>query len=156
MINFDEMTALYNMCDCVVNRSSNEGFGLPTLEAMMCGKPIIVIKTGGLTRQVENQTTGEQYGIAIEPEVKVLAGNQTVPFIYEDFISHKTLADAFMKMYELGQTKREEIGLRAAARARVEYNLEDIVSEWDRTLSSTIASWEDPTTDKNTWKVTEL
>lgn len=52
-IGFQDMNTLYNVCDTIVNRSCNEGFGLPTLEMMMCGKPIIALKTGGLTRQVE-------------------------------------------------------------------------------------------------------
>jgi len=69
-VNFQEMNAIYNTFDTIVNRSSNEGFGLPTLEAAMCAKPIIAIKTGGLTRQVVDHVTGEMYGIGIDPDVR--------------------------------------------------------------------------------------
>ena len=150
-IGFHEMKALYNVCDTVVNRSCNEGFGLPTLEAMMCGKPIITIKTGGLTRQVENPETKEQYGIGIEPEVKTMVGNHMVPYIYEDFISHETLANAFMQMYEMGPSGREKLGNKALNYARQNYDVKKVVADWDRTLTETMSNWRKPR-----WKVVEL
>lgn len=155
-VGFNEMKSLYNVCDTIVNRSCNEGFGLPTLEAMMCGKPIIAIKTGGLTRQVEHPETGEQYGIALEPDVRSLVGNQMVPYIYEDFVSYETLKNAFMKMYDYGPEKREEIGRRAMERSRKDYNLKKVVADWDRTLSETINKWKDPSVDNGKWKAVEL
>lgn len=153
-IGFNEMSLLYNVCDTIVNRSANEGFGLGTLEAMMCGKPIITIKTGGLTRQVENPDTGEQYGIGLNPDVRCLVGNHLVPYIYEDFISHETLRDAFLKMHDMGPEARESLGNKAMLRAREEYSLEKIVSEWDRTLSDKIENWKSSRPLR--WSKTEL
>jgi glycosyltransferase involved in cell wall biosynthesis len=140
-VGFPEMNALYNFSDVIVNRSCNEGFGLGTLEAMMAGRPIIALKTGGLTRQVEDYRTGEQYGIALEPEVKTLVGNQMVPYIYEDFISHETLAKAFMTVYEWGPEKRAEVGQRAMAHAHQDYNIDHMFNEWDRTLTHLLSTW---------------
>jgi glycosyltransferase involved in cell wall biosynthesis len=138
---FEDMSLLYNSFDTIVNRSCNEGFGLPTLESMMCGKPIIALKTGGLTRQVEDAETGEQFGIGLDPEVKCLVGNQMVPYIYEDFISHETLANAFMRMYELGPEGRKQLGLKAMEHAHKDYGLEKIVEDWDKSLSTIIDAW---------------
>lgn len=140
-IGFPEMVGLYNMADTVVNRSSNEGFGLGTLEAMMCGKPIIAIKTGGLTRQVENHETGEQYGVAMEPEVKSLVGNQLVPYIFEDFVSHETVSKSFMKIYQLTPEQREALGKRAMEHAHADYDLPTVISKWDSTLTDCIENW---------------
>lgn len=153
-IGFNEMKALYNSCDTIINRSCNEGFGLPTLEMMMCGKPIIALKTGGLSRQVQDPETGEQYGIALEPEVRTMVGNHMVPYIYEDFVSHKTTSDAFMKMYEMGPEKREELGNKAMHRARREYDLKKMVSDWDTSIESTIEKWK--SVEENKWKVIDL
>lgn len=140
-VDFNEMRAIYSACDTVVNRSSNEGFGLPTLEAMMCGKPIIAIKTGGLTRQVEDIETGEQFGIALEPDVKSLVGNQLVPFIYEDFITHDKLTNAFMEMFEWGPEKRKQVGQRALEHAAKDYDLNKVISAWDESLTSLLDGW---------------
>lgn len=153
-IGFNEMKLLYNACDTIVNRSCNEGFGLPTLEMMMCGKPIIVIKTGGLTRQVEDPITGEQFGIGMDPEVRTMVGNHMVPYILEDFVSHKTLSNAFMKMYEMGPEAREELGRKAMVRARREYDVNKMVSDWDTSLERTIDTFKSGVNPK--WKVTEL
>jgi len=152
-VGFNEMNSLYNVSDTVVNRSCAEGFGLPTLEAMMAGKPIIAIKTGGLTRQVEDHETGEQYGVAMEPDVKILVGNQSVPFIWEDVITHKTLADAFMKMYEFGPEERERIGLRAKEHALKDYDMKNLIIDWDKSLTDLSENWRDK---HQRWSVTEL
>lgn len=153
-IGFNDMNLLYNSCDTIVNRSCNEGFGLPTLEMAMCGKPIIALKTGGLTRQVEDPDTGEQVGIGMDPEVRTMVGNHMVPYIYEDFVSHETLRDAFMKMYDMGEDGRNELGKKALARVKKEYDLNRIVSDWDRTLESTIEKWKSKSEPR--WKVSEI
>ncbi len=44
----NDMVALYNTCDCLVHPYRGEGFGLPVLEAMACGRPVIVT-AGGAT-----------------------------------------------------------------------------------------------------------
>ena len=155
-IGFQEMSTLYNVCDCVVNRSMNEGFGLPVLESILCGKPPIVVKTGGLTRQVYDDETGEKYGIGLDPEVRTLAGNHFVPYIYEDFVSHKTFANAFMEMYELGPEGRAALGNKARERAKKEYNLKKVVSDWDNTLDSTISRWRDDRKSFDRWSKIEL
>lgn len=41
----DDMAALYRSCDVLVHPYRGEGFGMPVLEAMACGLPVIV--TGG-------------------------------------------------------------------------------------------------------------
>lgn len=147
-VGFNEMNALYNSADIVVSKSCNEGFGLSTLEAMMCGKPIIAIKTGGLTRQVVNHLTGEENGVALDPEVKTLVGNQNVPYIYEDMVSNETYAKGLMKLYEMGNEGRKSVGLRAREYAMNEFSMERLITEWDRTLTQTIERCK----SNKTWK----
>jgi glycosyltransferase involved in cell wall biosynthesis len=140
-IGFEQMNALYNISDTIVNRSCNEGFGLPMLEMKMAAKPIIALKTGGLTRQVEDRETKEQYGVALEPEVRTLVGNQMVPYIYEDFVSHEAVARAFMKLYEMGPKERDKLGARCRAHALRDYDINKMIDAWDTTLTSLIESW---------------
>lgn len=151
-IGFAEMNSLYNLADTIVNRSCNEGFGLPTLEMMMAGKPIIALKTGGLTRQVQDHETGEEYGIALEPEVRTLVGNQMVPYIYEDFVSHSTVAKAFMKMFEMGPEERERLGQRAREHALKDYDMQRLINDWDQSLTKLTSEWK----KGNRWSTVEI
>ena len=50
-ISTKQVSYLYNICDVYINLASNEGFGLGSLEALTCGKPVIVNVTGGLQDQ---------------------------------------------------------------------------------------------------------
>ncbi len=50
----DDLLFLYNMCHLFVFPSIHEGFGLPALEAMACGAPVIVSNTSSLPEVVNN------------------------------------------------------------------------------------------------------
>ena len=59
-----------------------------------------------------------------------------------------------MKMYELGPDKRNEIGLKAQAHAHKNYDLDDIILKWDRTLENVIDQWK--FSKPKTWELIEL
>ncbi len=44
----EDKTALYQLASCFVFPSSYEGFGLPPLEAMACGVPVVTTGSGSL------------------------------------------------------------------------------------------------------------
>jgi len=44
----DQLVALYNLSSCVVYPSLFEGFGLPPLEAMACGAPVVTSNGGAI------------------------------------------------------------------------------------------------------------
>lgn len=152
-IGFNEMNSLYNLSDVVINMSLNEGFGLSALEAKMAGRPVIAIKTGGLTRQVQDHETNEQYGVALDPEVKLLVGNQLVPYIYEDMVSHETIAKAMMKMYELSPEEKEKLGTRCREHAVKNYSMSSLITTWDETLSKLTSTWKN---EHERWNVVSL
>lgn len=51
-VNEDDLVLLYNTADLFIWLSSYEGFGLPPLEAMACGTPVVTTKMGSLPEAV--------------------------------------------------------------------------------------------------------
>lgn len=130
------------MVENVTVSNCNEGFGLSVLEGKMCEKPIVSIKTGGLTRQIVDHESGEEYGVALDPEIRSLVGNQLVPYIYEDFVSNETFASGILKLYDMGPEKRASIGAAARRHALKNYNLNNLIDSWDKSLTDLFTRWE--------------
>lgn len=140
-VEFDKINILHNISDCCINIATNEGFGLATLEAMYCGKPIIALKTGGLARQVVDYRDGSQNGIALDPDARDLVGSQMVPYIFEDHVNNNKVAGALLQMYEFGPTERAALGQKARDYALSEFSRTKMVSDWNKTLMNTIETW---------------
>lgn len=66
-VSMDELVSLYNLATVYVQPSFDEGFGLPVLEAMACGCPVISSNYGSLPEVVGDA------GIKIEPTVNKLS-----------------------------------------------------------------------------------
>jgi glycosyltransferase involved in cell wall biosynthesis len=65
----EDLVALYNAADLFVYPSIFEGFGLPALEAMACGTPVITSNTSALP-----ETVGDA-ALMVDPlDVEALAG----------------------------------------------------------------------------------
>ena len=139
----EELARIINMCDCTINISDAEGFGLGTLESLSCGVPIIVNMTGGLQEQV---TDGENwFGIGIEPASKAIIGSQDVPYIYEDRINKDDFIDALTKMLEMPEDERQKLGELGRNHVQKNYNFETFCNDWIKTIDETIenhGSWE--------------
>lgn len=153
-LDFQKMNVIYNLSDVVINVSLNEGFGLSLLEAKMAAKPLIAVKTGGMIEQVFDDETGTEFGCALEPDVKSLVGNQMIPYIYEDYVSHKKVTDAIMKMYKLPQSERERIGNLAQINAQTKFNIKNTINDWDISLTKLINDWKN--SDIKRWNVNSI
>ena len=133
-----QLCYLYNIADVQINMASNEGFGLTTCEALMCGTPISVTVTGGLQDQVgfkykDKFITYEDYSWIdslhddkkwkdnedltwgdwckpIWPSNRSLQGSIPTPYIYDDRPRSDDFADAIKEWYDMGKEKREECG----------------------------------------------
>jgi len=154
-VEFQQMNLLHNMVDCTINIAKNEGFGLSTLISLQCGKPIVALKTGGLTRQAVDHRDGTELGAAIEPVTRKLVGSQMVPYIYEDFASQEDVANGLMKIYRMTPEEKVAFQEKATAYVDAEFNYEKMISEWDRTLTETISSWEAKKKEKK-WALVPL
>lgn len=151
-VEFEKMNIFHNVSDACINISYAEGFGLATLEAMQVGNPIIAIKTGGLTRQVVDHRDGSENGIALPVEMQALVGSQLVPYIYEDYVSNETVANAIHEMYKWGPEKRKEIGQKARRYVKSDFNLQKTIDMWHETLVDLCQTWK----NKKRWSLEEI
>jgi glycosyltransferase involved in cell wall biosynthesis len=127
-----ELNAMYNVADVVVNIGSNEGWGLSSTESILSGTPIINNVTGGLQDQCgfvdENEEwirfngefatnhTGKfkLHGVwakPVFPSNRSLQGSPQTPYIFDDRVSYEDVADAIAYWYNTPETLREQMGL---------------------------------------------
>ena len=140
-VDFEHMNILHNISDACINIAYAEGFGLATLEAMQSATPIIALKTGGLTRQVIDHRDGSENGVALPVEFKSTVGSQTVPYIYEDYVSPETVADGLLKLFEMGPEGRKKVGKKSREYALSEFGYQKTIDLWHDTLNETMLNW---------------
>jgi glycosyltransferase involved in cell wall biosynthesis len=120
---------------------------------MQCGNPIIATKTGGLTRQVVDHRDGTENGVALDIEFQTLVGSQTVPYIYEDYCSTDSIANAFLKMYELPKKERKVLGQKAKKYVKSEFNFNTTVDLWDESLTKLVDNWNKNRETRKQWSL---
>ena len=152
-VDFQQINALHNIADCCINISYAEGFGLATLEAMQCSKPIIATKTGGLTRQVVDHRDGSENGIALDVDFRTMVGSQQVPYIYEDYASVESISSAIEKMYNLTSVDRKALGNKARDYVLSEFSYQKTVDFWHESLTNLVENWK---TDHKSWTCEEV
>lgn len=153
-VDFNDMNTLYNVTDFTINISKAEGFGLATLSSMMAGKPIIALKTGGLTRQVIDHRDGTENGIAIEPAARTMVGSQVVPYIYDDHVNYLDAAEAYWKLYKMSSDERAALGEKARSYCDFEFDYHNVIKAWDETLDECITQWK--TSKPKSWTCEQL
>lgn len=152
-LGFDKMNVLYNISDFCINISFAEGFGLATLEAMNAGIPIIAAKTGGMTRQVVDHRDGTHNGVALDIDLKTLVGSQGVPYIYEDYVTNESAAQAIMKIHNLSDVERLNLGKKAFHYARTEFSYQNVIDKWHETSLNLVENWKK---DRKTFSIQEM
>ena len=140
-VDFAKINVLHNISDVCVNISYAEGFGLATLEAMQTGTPIVAAKTGGLTRQVVDHRDGSENGAAVDIALRSLVGSQQVPYIYEDYVDNKDVADAITKIYKMSPEEREVLSQKVIDYVDSEFNFQNTIDQWDLTLKDLLKNW---------------
>jgi glycosyltransferase involved in cell wall biosynthesis len=155
-IDFQQMNVLHNVVDVCLNISKAEGFGLSTLISLQCGRPIIALKTGGMTRQVVDHRNGTEMGVGITPVTRKLVGSQMVPYIYEDYASQEDVATALLKLYNMSSDQKKALKAKILDYVDSEFVYERMISEWDRTLMGTIEKWEAEKDTRKQWDLIPL
>ncbi len=108
-----EMAALYRACDCLVHPYRGEGFGLPILEAMACGLPVIIPDDGPA---VEYTTPASAFRIPsrrVTMDQKYVGDIETVDFPQVIEVDEGALRDTMRGVYE-NRAAAREMGLAAS------------------------------------------
>jgi glycosyltransferase involved in cell wall biosynthesis len=127
-----DLNAMYNVSDVVVNIGSNEGWGLSSTEAILSGTPIINNVTGGLQDQCgfededgnwlrfdgefSTNHTGKfkKHGLWVRPifpSNRSLQGSPSTPYIFDDRVKFEDVADAIAYWYNMTEENRAASGL---------------------------------------------
>jgi glycosyltransferase involved in cell wall biosynthesis len=109
----DNLAALYSAADCLVMPSWYEGFGIPVVEAMACGCPV-VCSTGGCLPEVAGDAA--VYVNPAEP-ADIAAGIQQV---LEDPVLRATLVQRGLARSKAFSWKHTGQAMDQALRALVE------------------------------------
>jgi len=88
----EKLRTLYEECDIFVLPSIEEGFGMVLVEAQLCRKPVVGVKSGGIPDIIENGKTG----LLAEPEDSASLAS-TIEKILTDEDYAQKLADAGYK-----------------------------------------------------------
>ena len=130
----EELNLLYNISDCQILLTCNEGWGLTLTEAMLAGNPIIANVTGGMQDQmrfedengkwftpspeIPSNHTGRykkhgEWAFPVYPACRSIQGSPVTPYIWDDRCKPEDAADRIREVYDLGKEKRKELGAKA-------------------------------------------
>ena len=139
-----QLSALYRSCDCLVHPFRGEGFGLPVLEAMACGLPVVVPDKGPVT---EFGSPGSVFfvpsgmispqGLVLGPEMDVVEKPRMVE------LDQQELARTMRALYlnpEIGRLR----GALAADRVHREYSWTRVAHRIHKHISTSSASQSKP------------
>tara|TARA_R110000803_G_scaffold45587_3_gene95995 strand:+ start:2789 stop:4228 length:1440 start_codon:yes stop_codon:yes gene_type:complete len=123
---------MYNLADCQILLTCNEGWGLTLTEAILAGTPIIANTTGGMQDQMrfidENEEwftpsadipsnhrgTYKKHGkwaFPVYPTSRSIQGSPPTPYIFDDRCAWEDAMERIIEVYNLSPEEREERGL---------------------------------------------
>lgn len=131
----EALNMLYNVADVSISISDAEGFGKFAEESLAAGTPLICNLTGGLVEQITGDD-GEFFGVGIKPASKAIVGSQQIPYIYEDRVNQEDVVNAMIKMYNLSNKEREELGQKGRLHCEKYFDLKIFKEFWPNLLEN--------------------
>ncbi len=127
------MVGMYGMADCFLHTGFGEGFGLPVIEAMACGLPVV-----GTNSTTAPELIGD-CGLLIDT-VKYPKTNQEITFGSYNGVefSMPNIYDAAEKLDRLYNNKslREELSIKSAQKAVSKYDWSVILPMWEEAIKN--------------------
>lgn len=133
-----ELSKIINLFDIYVQYSICEGFGMPQVEAAMCGVPVISVDHSAMSSVIKNIGA-----IPIRPAVTFRElethGNRAYP-------DNKILTRELKKFFSLPKSVREKKGRDMYVNAKERYSWDRTAKKWENTIDSL-----DPVSESFSW-----
>lgn len=117
------ISRVMNTFDCLLNPSTNEGFGLPIIEAQACGKPVIVNDFTSMPELIVDGVTGFKTDIAFKWWTPI-----------QGYVAYPDLDSLYNKMttvLEMKKEDRDKMGVAARKHIVENYDIDERVrSKW--------------------------
>jgi glycosyltransferase involved in cell wall biosynthesis len=128
-----ELNYLYNISDCHIFMTDNEGWGLGLTESLMAGRMIIAPVQGGMQDQMRfedengkwinftkdhpSNADGRykkhgEWALPIFPKTRSVKGSPLTPYIFSTQCTIEDAAISMMKVYKMGKEERKRRGLK--------------------------------------------
>jgi glycosyltransferase involved in cell wall biosynthesis len=85
----NDLPALYSLADLFLYPSLYEGFGMPPLEAMACGTPVILSNVSSLPEVLGDLWTGKVAGLMVEPHNVTALANAMARVLTDDALHER-------------------------------------------------------------------
>jgi hypothetical protein len=163
------MVELYNVSDVVISLTSNEGFGIGTLEAIMAERMIIANVTGGLQDQMgfvdedgkfldpevhfgpnwgtnadKRYTQCGEWCLPIFPNNRALIGSPATPYIFDDRADWNEAAVAIRQVYDMTPEERQrrgKLGREYAMKREVGMTTEHMCNRFIANIDDLLEKW---------------
>ena len=121
-IDEDELAHVYNLFDCYVQYASNEGFGMPQVEAAYCGLPVITVNYSAM------ESVGTNINAYMVPVLDLQYEAETG--LKKAIPDNRELVKLFDKIYKMSGEAREKRGEETRILAKKCYNWDAAASKW--------------------------
>ena len=126
----ERMNQVYNCMDCFLLTTSGEGFGIPTIEAMACGVPVVLTD---YTTSAELTNDGK-CGMLVPLSTEIL-GTWSV---FRALIDIDKTVESLNKLY-IDEKFRNHLGEMGRLKVKNEYDWIELANEWDVLLKELIS-----------------
>jgi len=119
-INDEELAHIYNLFDCYIQYATNEGFGMPQVEAAYCGIPVMTVDYSAMS-SVGHNIEAFMIPVLHKPYESETGLKKALP-------NNAEAVRLFREIYNMSSEKRKKYGERSRELALKHYN-------WDRTAN---------------------
>lgn len=113
-----DLAALYSLADVFVYPSLYEGFGMPPLEAMACGTPVIVSNVSSLPQVLGDLWTGKRAGLLVPPDDVNALANAMARVLTDTALCEKVRALGMERAHEFSWERSAEVVRQVIAGVR--------------------------------------